>query len=89
MPSLRRYIQREQWETGKKVNAAMLAIEDVINTTCPWSGRPVAADALSRYRGAVVGFCNPGCRDKFDAALAHFDARLDGPASDSATDLQV
>ncbi|WP_417487205.1 glutathione S-transferase [Maricaulis sp.] len=66
-----------------------LAIEDVINTTCPWSGLPVAADALTRYREAVVGFCNPGCRDKFEVAMTHFDGRLDRSASDSAIDTQV
>ncbi len=55
-----------------------LLIEDAVNETCPWSGKPVAADSLTRYRGAVVGFCNPGCRDKFDMALRHFEASLAG-----------
>ncbi|HEY9553985.1 glutathione S-transferase [Allosphingosinicella sp.] len=41
--------------------------------TCPWSGNPVAEDSLTRYRGHVVGFCNPGCRDKFERATAAFD----------------
>jgi len=45
-----------------------------INETCPWSGKPVAQDSLTRWNGQVVGFCNPGCRDKFDAATAHFTA---------------
>ncbi|MAC90628.1 glutathione S-transferase [Maricaulis sp.] len=53
-----------------------LAMEDVINETCPWSGQPVSAIALTRYRGEVVGFCNPECRDKFESAVRHFDARL-------------
>ena len=35
-----------------------------------------AADSLTRYRGEVVGFCNPGCREKFDAAIGHFEAAL-------------
>jgi hypothetical protein len=48
----------------------------VINTICPWSGKPVAPDSLTRYRGHVVGFCNPGCRDKFDRARSAFDAVL-------------
>jgi hypothetical protein len=59
-----------------------LRIEDAVNETCPWSGKPVAADSLTLYRGAVVGFCNPGCRDKFKAALDHFEdalARRDAP----------
>ena len=50
-----------------------LRIEDAVNETCPWSGKPIAADSLTTYRGVVVGFCNPGCRDKFDAAIKAFD----------------
>ncbi len=26
------------------------------------------------YQGKVVGFCNPGCRDKFEKAVTHFEA---------------
>ncbi len=52
-------------------------IEDAVNDVCPWSGKPVSADSLTRYRGQVVGFCNPGCRDKFDAAAEAFDAAID------------
>lgn len=55
-----------------------LNIEDCVNETCPWSGKPVDAHSLTRYRGQVVGFCNPGCRDKFEKAVAHFDAALAG-----------
>jgi hypothetical protein len=53
-----------------------LKIEDAINTACPWSGKPISADSLTRYRGSVVGFCNPGCRDKFERAMTMFDAAL-------------
>lgn len=53
-----------------------LDIAEVANETCPWSGKPVSADSLTRYRDRVVGFCNPGCRDKFEAAVAHFDAAI-------------
>ena len=42
-----------------------LNIDDCINETCPWSGKPVQADSLALYGDDVVGFCNPGCRDKF------------------------
>ena len=53
-----------------------LDIADCINETCPWSGRPVHADSLAEYDGHVVGFCNTGCRDKFESAVRHFeDAR--------------
>ena len=53
-----------------------LNIEDAINETCPWSGKPISADALTLYSGAVVGFCNPDCRDKFASALRSFEAAL-------------
>ena len=53
-------------------------LDDCVNKTCPWSGKPVAADSLSTYKGNVVGFCNPGCRDKFENAAKHFDAALSG-----------
>jgi len=36
-----------------------------INNYCPRSGKPVADDSLTTYRGFTVGFCNPGCRDDF------------------------
>ena len=53
-----------------------LRTEDAINTACPWSGKPIREDSLTTYRGAVVGFCNPGCRDKFATAIAAFEAKL-------------
>ena len=52
----------------------MLDPDACINETCPWSGDPVSADSLIEFNGHVVGFCNPGCRDKFAAALDHFAA---------------
>jgi hypothetical protein len=54
----------------------VLRIDDAVNETCPWSGKPIAADSLTRYAGAVVGFCNPGCRDKFEKAVQHFESAL-------------
>ena len=53
-----------------------LRIEDAVNETCPWSGKPISADSLTRYNGAVVGFCNTGCRDKFEKAVRHFENAL-------------
>jgi len=53
-------------------------LDECVNQVCPWSGDPVSADSLTRYKGAVVGFCNPGCRDKFDAAARAFDAAIEG-----------
>ncbi len=57
-------------------SATDLRIEDCINETCPWSGKPVSADSLTVYKGQVVGFCNTGCRDKFVVAIAHFEEAL-------------
>ncbi|MEO1039198.1 MAG: glutathione S-transferase [Pseudomonadota bacterium] len=54
-----------------------LTLAECVNTACPWSGKPVSADALTLYRGEVVGFCNAGCRDKFEAATRAFDAALE------------
>jgi YHS domain-containing protein len=33
---------------------------------------------LTLYQGKVVGFCNPGCRDKFEKATAMFDTAIEG-----------
>jgi hypothetical protein len=57
-----------------------LRLEDCVNETCPWSGKPVSADSLTRYRGRVVGFCNTGCRDKFESATRAFDTKIGGEA---------
>ena len=54
-----------------------LRVEDAVNERCPWSGEPVSADSLTLYRGKVVGFCNPGCRDKFESATRAFDAAIE------------
>jgi hypothetical protein len=51
-----------------------LGLENCINSHCPWSGDPVSEDSLTLYRGLVVGFCNPGCRDNFASALTLFDS---------------
>jgi len=53
-----------------------LKIEDAVNETCPWSGEPISADSLTLYQGRVVGFCNTGCRDKFEKAVRHFETAL-------------
>ena len=54
-----------------------LRLDDCVNETCPWSGKPVSAGSLTRYRGQVVGFCNTGCRDKFDSATRAFDSAIE------------
>ena len=55
-----------------------LRLEDCVNTRCPWSGDPVSGDSLTLYKGKVVGFCNPGCRDKFEKAASTLDAAVEG-----------
>jgi YHS domain-containing protein len=58
--------------------AETLRLEDCVNDTCPWSGKPVSADALTRYSGQVVGFCNSSCRDKFESAAKAFETAIEG-----------
>ena len=58
--------------------AGRLRLEDCVNDVCPWSGKPVSAYSLTLYKGEVVGFCNTGCRDKFEAANRAFDAAIEG-----------
>ena len=36
-----------------------------INRFCPRSGKPIAQDSITEYRGVNVAFCNPHCRDDF------------------------
>ncbi|EIZ1345047.1 MULTISPECIES: ferritin family protein [Vibrio] len=38
----------------------------VLNKFCPRSGKPVSEDSLTEYKGQIVGFCNPGCRNDFE-----------------------
>jgi hypothetical protein len=66
----------EKDEVKETMSSKALRIEDAVNETCPWSGQPIAADSLTLYRGEVVGFCNPGCRDKFAAAVDQFEKAL-------------
>lgn len=42
---------------------------NAINKYCPRSGKPVAVDSITDYRGYQVGFCNTGCRDGFAADI--------------------
>ena len=65
---------------GNRSNIAseqsLLSLEDAINDVCPWSGQTISSDSLSFYKGHVIGFCNPNCRDKFEKASLAFDAIL-------------
>lgn len=76
------------------LEAAPPTVAAAINQTCPRSGKPVAADSLTWYRGRVVGFCNPHCRDDFAANATErpedqkfFDLRIDdSPECPTLTD---
>ena len=57
-----------QFKRGDTFMELLLAI----NRYCPHSGKPIAADSLTVYRGFAVGFCNPGCRDDFARAPEQF-----------------
>ena len=49
------------------------------NKKCPVSGEDVNPKGKTViYKGKVVGFCNTGCRDKFEAATRAFDAKIEG-----------
>ena len=58
--------QPETSDGGVSPGAAL----DRLNARPRASGDPAA--------GKVVGFCNPGCRDKFDTAARAFDAVIEG-----------
>jgi hypothetical protein len=62
------------------VTPGALDLADCLNEVCPWSGKPVVAGSLMLYRGKVVGFCNTGCRDKFEKAAGMFEAAIAGNA---------
>jgi len=53
-----------------------LKLSEAINKNCPWSGKPIAADSLTFYKRKVVGFCNSGCKDKFEKAVILFEDLL-------------
>ena len=44
----------------------------------PMVGRPGQRGQPDALPGKVVGFCNTGCRDKFEAATRAFDAKIEG-----------
>ncbi|UPH72161.1 glutathione S-transferase [Abyssibius alkaniclasticus] len=52
------------WPGPTPLAARAVEGKAAINTLCPYSGKPVAANALLEIDGQVIGFCNPFCRDK-------------------------
>ena len=60
-------------------NPKDLNIKNAINENYPWSGNPIDEGPLTTYKGQVVGFCNTGCRDKFEKAVDLFDDLIPAP----------
>lgn len=56
-----------------------LSLDDCVNDVCPWTGKPVSADALTRYKGKVIGFADRTSRDAFLAALVAFETAIQAP----------
>ena len=54
----------------------MLSVDEAINERCPWSGDAIQAESLTIYKGHVVGFCNPGCKEKFNIAIEMFEQAI-------------
>lgn len=51
-------------------------LEDCVNDVCPLTGRPVAPEALTFYKGKVVGFADRAARDRFLAAIVAFETAI-------------
>jgi hypothetical protein len=56
-----------------------LNLRDCVNDVCPLSGRPVSDDALTLYKGKVVGFADRAARDSFLASLVAFETAIQAP----------
>lgn len=54
----------------------ILSIQACVNDVCPWTGKPVSADALTLYKGKVIGFADRTARDAFLAALVAFETAI-------------
>jgi hypothetical protein len=67
-------------ERQTRLAAPRPTLEACVNDVCPWTGKPVSADALAVYKGRVVGFASPELRDRFFAATLIFDAAILGEA---------
>ena len=79
LPSHRSVFIRLQNRDNVMNESKNLELENAINDNCPWSGNPIDENSLTTYKGKIVGFCNPGCRDKFDKAVDLFESLLLAP----------
>lgn len=62
--------------TSQRIRAR---IEACVNDVCPLTGRPVSADALTFYKGKVVGFADRTARDRFLATIVAFETAIRPP----------
>ena len=65
-----------------------LALDDCINDVCPWSGKPVQEDSLTRYKGQTVG----STHSKFGAAFAMSSParrRIGSPSASGPADVKT
>ena len=53
-----------EWPGPDRIAAKPVARGTAVNSSCPFSGKPVAQDSLAEIGGRILGFCNPFCRDK-------------------------
>jgi galactose oxidase-like protein len=65
--SLARYAWRERVDVTLHYKAKNPS--GAVNTTCPWSGKPVVAGATAEFEGRTVGFCCKSHRDRFVRTL--------------------
>lgn len=54
-------------------------LAECVNDVCPWTGKPVSGDALTRYKGKVIGFADRRSRDAFLAAIVAFETAIQAP----------
>jgi hypothetical protein len=53
--------------SSEKTTTTTQVSPSVMNTTCPFSGRPVTEGMTASYEGKTVGFCCKGCTSKFES----------------------
>ena len=56
-----------------------LNLADCVNDVCPLTGRPVSEEALTLYKGKVVGFADRAARDHFVATVVAFETAIQLP----------
>ena len=54
-------------------------LEDCVNDLGPLTRRPVSPDAMTFYKGRVVGFADRQARDTFLAAMLAFETAIQPP----------